>query len=80
MVGDGNLTPAPDSKTSAERRANQLKLYRFGVFVWACVAVVALLVPWPYALVAVLFATFLHFASLDGDTATREYARRKFGR
>jgi hypothetical protein len=55
----------------------QGRLFRFALVLWAVVGVVALLVPWPYALVAVLFATFLHFAALDGDAPTRQFARRK---
>ena len=71
MVGDGNLTATQGTKG---------KLYRFAVRLWLGIALVVLLVPWPYALVAVLFATFLHLAALDGDTPTRQQARRKFGR
>ena len=58
--------------------SNQPKLFRFALTLWMIVGAVALLVPWPYALGAVLFATFLHFASLDGETSGRQYARRKF--
>jgi hypothetical protein len=38
---------------------------KFGLALWSCTGAVALLVPWPYALATVLFATFLHFAALD---------------
>ena len=44
--------------------SKQPKLFRFALTLWMIVGAVVLLVPWPYALGAVLFATFLHFASL----------------
>jgi hypothetical protein len=53
------------------------KLFRMALTLWSGVGLVALIAPWPYTVGALLFATFLHFAALDGDTETRQYARRK---
>ena len=57
--------------------ANQSQVLHFALYLWIGVAVIAMMAPWPYTLVVVLFATFLHFAALDGDTSSREFARRK---
>jgi hypothetical protein len=55
-------------KTSSSYKKEKMhsrRLYRFALGLWSAVGLVALLAPWPYAMGAVLFATFLHFSALD---------------
>jgi hypothetical protein len=64
VVGVGKVPSI--KKAKSQNPAEQIRLVNFGIGLWLCVGVVALVAPWPYAFSAVLFATFLHFAALDG--------------
>jgi hypothetical protein len=52
-------------KREKMHKMHSRRLYRFALGLWSAVGLVALLAPWPYAMGAVLFATFLHFSALD---------------
>ena len=60
--------PATRSAKRPEPNGSK-RLYRFAFSLWGMVGGVALVAPWPYTLSAVLFATFLTFAALDGDAS-----------
>ena len=58
---------SPSRSAKRPEAGNSKRLYRFAFSLWGAVGGVAIMAPWPYALSAVLFATFLTFAALDED-------------
>ena len=53
---------------SVSGSAPQGRLWPLLIGLWSGVLVVALAAPWPYALMAALFVTFVTFAALDERT------------